>query len=63
MWCVYQGPEERVLQEAGPGAAQEPRPQREGEGAEGVAQDGRGGGQQGRITIKRQHQLRRFGNL
>ena len=47
----FQGPQECVLQEARPGAPQEPRPQRrQGERAEGVAQDGRRGGQQGRIT-------------
>ena len=57
---VFQGPEGCVFQEAGPGGAQEPRSERGhwqtwAKGVAGVAQDGRGGGQQGRI--KHQHQL------
>ena len=53
-YCDSQGPEGRVRQETGPGSCQEPRAERQGEGAEGVAQGRRRGGQQGRQSA---HQL------
>ena len=53
--CHFQGPQGRVRQETGPGSSQEPRAERQGEGAEGVAQGRRRGGQQGRQSTH-QHQ-------